>query len=482
MIYCVVILLFNKLTKIYLNKIYFVCNVIIITICFYGGNRMIRLIKDSKYDFSTVFNMSTGEYLRGFDTPIEPFMAEYPHLIDVGVMGHCKHGKSGMCMAAGIKCYQNGLKENRPNMTLENYKKIIDESADITLEIALGGRGDPDMHENFEEILKYTREHNIVPNFTTSGFGMTKKKAEICKKYCGAVAVSMYSRLTDIVPDIAIRRLNEGETKIYQSENDIPVKFTLGNINSDCFWEGPTYKINGVDYEWDEVHHMRYSENPQKYECFRVYTERSEILNYDNYTMKAIQMLLDAGVKTNIHFVLSNTTIDEALIRLKYNGFPQGINAVVFLLHKPIGLGTESDVLEYSDSRVKEFFELVDKGNLSYKVGFDSCSIPGVLHFCHNIDKNSLDTCEGSRFSMYIDSEMIALPCSFDNQDKKYGVQLSEDVKIIDAWNSKEFNLFRKSLRNSCRDCSKREFCMGGCPLVKSVVLCEDKEKDFYKG
>ena len=48
---------------------------------------MIRVIKDKKYNFTSVFNDRTGEYLRGIDRDDDPFQAEYPHLIDVGVMG-----------------------------------------------------------------------------------------------------------------------------------------------------------------------------------------------------------------------------------------------------------------------------------------------------------------------------------------------------------------------------------------------------------
>ena len=439
---------------------------------------MIRVIKDNTYNFTSVFNDRTGEYLRGIDRDDDPFMAEYPHLIDIGCMGSCHHGRSGLCMKAGIKCYQDGLHADKPNMTLENFKKIIDWSKGRMFEAALGGAGDVDMHENFEEILKYSRENGIVPNFTTSGLGMTSEKAAICKKYCGAVAVSAYSRLSDLVPELAVHRVHNPEKrKVYKSVEDIPVKLTLGNIDEDCIWYSPEYKINGLSYAWDELHHMYYSDEPQEYEYYRVYNEKQD----PNYTMRAIKMLLDAGVKTNIHYVLSNTTIDEALIRLKYNGFPKGINAIVFLLHKPVGLGTEDDVLKVDDPRVAEFFELVDKGNFPFKVGFDSCSIPGVLKWSKHIDTCSVDTCEGSRFSMYINSDMKALPCSFANQAQKYAVQLSDEVTIEDAWNSKEFNMFRDSLRNSCPNCSKRDLCMGGCPLERSIVLCDSKEKDLYE-
>ena len=111
-------------------------------------------------------------------------------------------------------------------MSLVDFKRIADECEFLVDQFALGGRGDPDCHEHFEEILAYCQEKNIVPNYTTSGFGFTKEKAALSKKYCGAVAVSWY---------------------------------------------------------------------------------RSE------YTLRAIDLLLEAGVKTNIHYVLGKNSIEEDL-------------------------------------------------------------------------------------------------------------------------------------------------------------------------
>ena len=69
-------------------------------------------IVDKKYSFVSFFDTDDGTYIRtgildseGKDTGIDPFMASYPHLIDVGIMGHCIHGKTGLCSKAGIECY-----------------------------------------------------------------------------------------------------------------------------------------------------------------------------------------------------------------------------------------------------------------------------------------------------------------------------------------------------------------------------------------
>ena len=344
-------------------------------------------------DFISFFNGKTGYYVRtgiienGKDTGKDPFMSSFPELLDVGVMGHCKHGKNGLCIKAGVECYQDGLHSNNPNMTIEDFRKIAEQCKGQTYQFALGGCGDPDQHEHFEELLKICKENNIVPNFTTSGLGMTVEIANLCKEYCGAVAVSWY---------------------------------------------------------------------------------RSD------YTIKAINTLTNSGVKTNIHYVLSKYTIEEALIRLKEQSFPKGINAIVFLLHKPVGLGSYQAVLTKED--VKEFISYVTKGNPQYKIGFDSCTVPALLHDLGNIQLESLDTCEGARWSAYVTPNMKMLPCSFDNQEQKWAVDLKK-YSIKEAWYSNKFEEFRDYFRNSCPTCIKRDTCLGGCPIREEIVLCEKKNK-----
>lgn len=351
---------------------------------------------DRKNRFVSMFDPKTGFYARsgvidenGNDTGVDSFMTAYPELIDVGVMGHCVHGSSGLCIKSGVQCYQNGLKTKHPNMSLENFKRIVDECKGKTFQLALGGRGDVDQHENFAEILAYCRDNNIVPNFTSSGLGFTDEIVQLCKKYCGAVAISWYRQ---------------------------------------------------------------------------------------SHTIRAIQMLLDAGVKTNIHYVLGNNSIDEAIERLKNNDFPVGVNAVIFLLHKPVGLGSEENVLRSNDPRVAEFFKVVDTQKFNFKIGFDSCSIPAVLNLTSNIDHDSIDTCEGGRWSMYITSDMKALPCSFDNQDLRWAYDISND-SIQNAWNSPQFEDFRNHFRTACPECSQRCSCMGGCPIRPQIVICDSECK-----
>lgn len=350
-----------------------------------------RIRKDR--NFISYFNEKTGEYIRsgiiedGKDTGRDPFMASFPELLDIGIMGHCLHGKSGLCMAAGVECYQDGLHADNKNMTLNDFRKIAEQCKNQTYQFALGGCGDPDQHEEFEEILKICKEYCIVPNFTTSGLGMTEDIAKICKQYCGAVAVSWY---------------------------------------------------------------------------------RSD------YTIRAVEMLIKAGVKTNIHYVLHKESVREAICLLKTKTFPKGINAVIFLLHKPVGLGTREKSINQKNEDFIEFIKYVSEERLEYKIGFDSCTVPALINHLGTIDVDSLDTCEGARWSAYVTSDMKMLPCSFDNQEQRWAVDLRTHT-IKQAWESSEFENFRDHFRNACPSCEKREQCMGGCPVRPEIVLCEER-------
>ena len=69
---------------------------------------------DKKYNYISIFNEKTGAGLRtgildssGRDTGVDPFMSSFPELIDIGIMGHCIHGSSGLCIKSGVQCYQN---------------------------------------------------------------------------------------------------------------------------------------------------------------------------------------------------------------------------------------------------------------------------------------------------------------------------------------------------------------------------------------
>lgn len=355
----------------------------------------LKTVRDDRFQFAYSFDLDSGFYYRtglinaeGGDSGRDPFRASFPHLLDVGIMGHCEHGSRGLCVKAGVACYQDGWHKQEPNMGLEDYRWLVNQCQGRMFQIALGGRGDPEMHEEFEAILSYSREHNIVPNMTTSGFGLTAEKADLMKTYCGAVAVSWY---------------------------------------------------------------------------------RSE------YTLRAIELLVEKGVKTNIHFVLGNHSLAEAYRLLTGGLWPEGINRIIFLLHKPVGLGRSGNVLEAADPKVREFFQLFNEEKYCNLAGFDSCCVPGLINYSPRIHPDSIDTCEGARYSAYVTPDLKMTPCSFD-QEMKWSYDLKGHT-VEEAWESRPFEAFRTALKTACPHCAKQSGCLGGCPIKREIVLCEQVQE-----
>lgn len=277
-------------------------------------------------------------------------------------------------------------------MSYDSFLKIVEQATGKTFQIALGGAGDPNKHPRFEDILKSCRAYRIVPNMTTSGFLMTDNEVKLIKKYCGAVAVSWYSRL-----------------------------------------------IDGKESNQE--------------------------------TINAVKQLVKCGCTTNIHYVVSKDTIDEAIIRLENDLFPKGINAVVFILYKPVGNGIIEKTLESTDGRIKKFLSLATKMKYSYKVGFDTCFTPAILRWADTVPKTCIDACEAATFSMYIDSQMNCYPCSFGIWDKSVSESLS-DKTLREIWLGKKFAAFRNWKKEKCINCNQQVLCQGGCKIRANIDLC----------
>jgi len=133
--------------------------------------------------YKILFNLVTGvEIMSGIKGHPDPFALKFPSMIDIGIMGSCPN----KCEI----CYQGDKTE--PNMTLDNFRRVIEEAKTMTNQVALGGRGDPNLHPHFIDIVKCARQNDIAPNYTTSGINLTDIQIAATKEYCGAVAVSDY--------------------------------------------------------------------------------------------------------------------------------------------------------------------------------------------------------------------------------------------------------------------------------------------------
>lgn len=348
------------------------------------------IYKDEQYNFFEIFNEHNGMLIRSDVNGVDPEMRSFPELLDVGIMGYCESFQ--YCKKAGIDCYQRGGSVNSSHMSIQDFELIARQASGKTFQIALGGAGDPNKHPFFEDILRICKYYRIVPNLTTSGVLLTDEEIRMIKQYCGAVAVSWYSRL------------------------DKGKETNLKTIN-------------------------------------------------------AINRFIENKCLTNVHYVVSTDTIDEAIDRLDNDLFPQNVNAVVFILYKPVGFGIKEKKLLSDDNRLEMFFKAINKKH-PFLIGFDTCFTPAILRWGTNIAKESIDVCEAATFSMYIDSQMNCHPCSFGIWDDGISESLHQKT-IREVWNGEQFTNFRKKVREKCSHCDKNEVCRAGCKLDLAIDLCE---------
>jgi len=343
------------------------------------NSKNIIINKFSKQKYSTFFNQNTGFFLRLEEEGTkEPFWCENgPELLDISITNYCDRNCSF--------CYKKSNQAGH-HMSLENYEIILKQASKMkVLQIALGG-GNPNQHPDFVEILRLSREtYNIVPSYTTNGRGLTKEILAASKKYCGAVAVSLY-----------------------------------------------------------EPYEESYSK---------------------------IRLLLDHGIRTNIHFLLSNDSIEDAINLIEAPPeILSRINAVVFLNLKNVGCSIDQSQLAKNSDSIEYFFKLANKKH-PFKVGFDSCSISGIAKYM-KVSPIFMDYCEAARFSAYISEEMKMYPCSF-MIERMDGALITED-NIQTIWKkNKAFIKMREQIKdNSCENCQFYSICRGGCPIYPEINMC----------
>jgi len=185
----------------------------------------------------------------------------------------------------------------------------------------------------------------------------------------------------------------------------------------------------------------------------------------------ALSVLIKAGVRTNVHFVLDAESIRTALSWLRDPpNFLDGVNAIVFLSYKPVGRHHTHAVLARSP-HLKEFFTLVQEARTPFKLGFDSCMVSGLASYTM-IEPSFYDACEAARFSMFISEGMRMYPCSFMEPIVE-GIPIRA-CNILEAWcHSRLFAASRERLlADRCPDCTHKKTCLGGCPVFAEINLC----------
>lgn len=151
------------------------------------GSCLIRNCRESGYILC--FDRDEGTFIRCGKNDNEPFCnVAGPELLDIAITNYCER-QCDFCYRASNR--------HGSFMRLEDYEIIMEQAEKAgVLQVALGG-GNPNQHPQFTRILQKTRDHNIVPSYTTNGQGMTDEIYAVTKQLCGAMAVSWYEPYTE---------------------------------------------------------------------------------------------------------------------------------------------------------------------------------------------------------------------------------------------------------------------------------------------
>jgi hypothetical protein len=249
--------------------------------------------------------------------------------------------------------------------------------------------------------------------------------------------------------------------------------------------------IDGNESLWDIFKHCRENDvvpnvtingarmTPEYFDNLAKYCGAVAVSRYKpvDECYNAIHELHVRGMKQkNIHMLLARETyedcfkvIDDACSDPRL----EGLNAIVFLSLKEKGRGTSMHSLR-DPAAYKKLIEYAMSKNVG--IGFDSCSAPLFLKAVEGNEKYNefmqlAEPCESTLFSLYVDVNGKAWPCSFLEELDYEGVDLlqinSKEEFIEKCWGAKGLCSFRKDVlataeSKECLVCGVRE-----CPKYK---------------
>lgn len=189
--------------------------------------------------------------------------------------------------------------------------------------------------------------------------------------------------------------------------------------------------------------------------CYRTVQRFATYIDEPGITLKQV----------NIHQLLCEETYDqcmELLHDVKNDPRLEKLNAVVFLIMKPKGKRNKfhqlRDMTKYRNL-INYAFEL------GVPIGFDSCTAPSFLRAVKDRPeyeqlKMCAEPCESTCFSIYIDVDGNAWPCSFcEGMEGISPISIENSENFLrDVWHSDQFRTFRQKLLDSscktgCREC-----------------------------
>jgi len=185
--------------------------------------------------------------------------------------------------------------------------------------------------------------------------------------------------------------------------------------------------------------------------CFNAVKKLTDFIGKPGTTLNAV----------NIHQLLSMETYNECLDiinKIKTDERLKNMGSVVFLSLKPKGDRNHFNCIDSMEKYHKLFNKAMDEG-----IGFgsDSCGAKHVMesfkdHENYEQIKTSVEGCESTCFSIYVNTEAKVFPCSFAEGvgEWKDGINLLEveDFKK-EVWHNEKIIKFREANIKKCDSC-----------------------------
>jgi radical SAM protein with 4Fe4S-binding SPASM domain len=199
----------------------------------------------------------------------------------------------------------------------------------------------------------------------------------------------------------------------------------------------------------------------------------------------AVEKLSDAGLtQINIHQLFAEETLDSCyrlFDDIQNDQRLSGLNAVVLLLLKPKGDRNKM----HSVTDIEKFKALFTEAQArKISIGMDSCSAPFMLKTAIDTGQEeiipSIEPCESTLFSIYINHEGEVYPCSFTEETPGWesGINMADVSDFFkDVWYSKKLLRWRHDLLGStqgCAGCKAQPLCRS-CPVYDGITPCKPK-------
>jgi len=135
-------------------------------------------------EYNYVFSLGVGRLMRwGITNEADPEFCKYgPEILDIEV--------STKCSKACPWCYKSNGPQGK-NMPFKRFKRIFDKMPQTLTQIAFG-IGDIDANPELWQMMRYCRDHLVIPNLTINGERMNPQYYDLIVSNCGACAVSLY--------------------------------------------------------------------------------------------------------------------------------------------------------------------------------------------------------------------------------------------------------------------------------------------------